>query len=70
MSCDYLFGNLSDMKRHLRVRHHVQVEDMGPLEELTDSNPPALVDQVTADQQQPLQVGQYAICYVKCENNM
>lgn len=25
LSCDYLFGNLSDMKRHLKVRHHVQV---------------------------------------------
>ncbi len=26
LSCDYLFGNLSDMKRHLKIRHHVQVK--------------------------------------------
>ena len=25
LSCDYLFGNLCDMKRHLKIRHHVQV---------------------------------------------
>ncbi len=28
LSCDYLFGNLSDMKRHLKIRHHVQVNKM------------------------------------------
>ena len=33
LSCDYLFGNLSDMKRHLKVRHHVQVEDIRAFEE-------------------------------------
>ena len=29
LSCDYLFGNLCDMKRHLKIRHHVQVSLSG-----------------------------------------
>ena len=28
LSCDYLFGNLSDLKRHLKLRHHVDVNDL------------------------------------------
>ncbi|XP_064610516.1 zinc finger protein ZFAT-like isoform X2 [Liolophura sinensis] len=28
LSCDYLFGNLSDMKRHLKERHHVLVDNI------------------------------------------
>lgn len=28
VSCDYLFGNLSDMKRHLRMRHRIHIADM------------------------------------------
>lgn len=31
LSCDYLFGNLSDLKRHLKIRHHVQVQDIQAL---------------------------------------
>lgn len=37
LSCDYLFGNLSDLKRHLRIRHHVQVQDIQTLENTTAS---------------------------------
>ncbi|XP_029647572.1 zinc finger protein ZFAT isoform X2 [Octopus sinensis] len=37
LSCDYLFGNLSDLKRHLKVRHHVQVQDIQTLENITAS---------------------------------
>ena len=33
LSCDYLFGNLSDMKRHLKVRHHLQVEEICMLDD-------------------------------------
>ncbi|KAL3859095.1 hypothetical protein ACJMK2_009328, partial [Sinanodonta woodiana] len=32
LSCDYLFGNLSDLKRHLKIRHHIQVQDIKQLE--------------------------------------
>lgn len=28
LSCDYLFGNLSDLKRHLKLRHHVEVKNL------------------------------------------
>lgn len=28
ISCDYLFGNVSDLKRHLRTRHHVNIQDI------------------------------------------
>lgn len=28
VSCDYLFGNLSDMKRHLRMKHRIHIQDM------------------------------------------
>lgn len=28
-SCNYLFGNMSDLKRHLKTRHHVNVKDLG-----------------------------------------
>ncbi|XP_060597542.1 zinc finger protein ZFAT-like [Ruditapes philippinarum] len=28
ISCDYLFGNLTDLKRHLRTRHHVSVQEI------------------------------------------
>ena len=27
-SCNYLFGNMSDLKRHLKTRHHVNVKDL------------------------------------------
>lgn len=46
LSCDYLFGNLSDLKRHLRIRHHVQVQDIQTLENTTASE---LVFQVSED---------------------
>ena len=38
LSCDYLFGNLSDMKRHLRIRHHIHIEDMQALEKLSGAS--------------------------------
>ena len=28
LSCDYLFGNLSDLKRHLKIRHHLQFQQI------------------------------------------
>ena len=34
LSCDYLFGNLSDLKRHLKIRHRVQGQDMANLDQL------------------------------------
>ena len=34
LSCDYLFGNLSDMKRHLKIRHHIHMQDLQALEKL------------------------------------
>nr|KAG5708031.1 hypothetical protein BaRGS_025169 [Batillaria attramentaria] len=34
LSCDYLFGNLSDLKRHLKIRHHVQVQDIAGIEQM------------------------------------
>lgn len=34
ISCDYLFGNLSDLKRHLKIRHHVQVQDIAGIEQM------------------------------------
>ena len=37
LSCDYLFGNLSDMKRHLKIRHHIQVEDIQALETVPET---------------------------------
>ncbi|XP_064641279.1 zinc finger protein ZFAT-like [Lineus longissimus] len=32
LSCDYIFGNIWDIKRHLKVRHHLHVEDIRALE--------------------------------------
>ena len=32
LSCDYLFGNLSDLKRHLKLRHHVEVKNLNSME--------------------------------------
>ncbi|KAL5021554.1 hypothetical protein ScPMuIL_000709 [Solemya velum] len=34
LSCDYLFGNLSDLKRHLRIRHHVQVQSIQAMDDM------------------------------------
>ncbi|PVD20845.1 hypothetical protein C0Q70_19006 [Pomacea canaliculata] len=34
LSCDYVFGNLSDLKRHLKIRHHVQVQDIAGIEQM------------------------------------
>lgn len=28
LSCDYLFGNLTDLKRHLKIRHHLQFQQI------------------------------------------
>ena len=33
ISCDYLFGNLTDLKRHLRSRHHVNVQEIQKLQD-------------------------------------
>ncbi len=43
LSCDYLFGNLSDMKRHLKIRHHLQVEDIHMLENVDGNQVTQLV---------------------------
>ncbi|CAL1545757.1 unnamed protein product [Lymnaea stagnalis] len=29
LSCGYLFGNMSDLKRHLKIRHHIQMQNFG-----------------------------------------
>ncbi|XP_076470431.1 zinc finger protein ZFAT-like isoform X2 [Babylonia areolata] len=34
LSCDYRFGNLSDLKRHLKIKHHVQVQDFAGMEQM------------------------------------
>ena len=34
LSCDYRFGNLSDLKRHLKIKHHVQVQDIAGMEHM------------------------------------
>ncbi|KAI8759371.1 zinc finger protein ZFAT [Biomphalaria glabrata] len=34
LSCGYLFGNLSDLKRHLKIRHHVQMQDIAGMEQM------------------------------------
>ena len=49
LSCDYLFGNLSDMKRHLKIRHNIQVEDIHSLE--TTSEQPVDVNEVSGGTQ-------------------
>ncbi|CAG5114489.1 unnamed protein product, partial [Candidula unifasciata] len=34
LSCGYLFGNLSDLKRHLKIRHHVHMQDIAGMEQM------------------------------------
>ncbi|XP_041375842.1 zinc finger protein ZFAT-like [Gigantopelta aegis] len=34
LSCEYIFGNLSDLKRHLRIRHQVQVQGITDLDQV------------------------------------
>ncbi|GFR74621.1 zinc finger protein ZFAT-like [Elysia marginata] len=34
LSCGYLFGNLSDLKRHLKIRHHVLMQDIADMEQM------------------------------------
>ncbi|XP_012940881.1 zinc finger protein ZFAT [Aplysia californica] len=34
LSCGYLFGNLSDLKRHLKIRHLVQMQAIAGMEQL------------------------------------
>lgn len=34
LSCDYLFGNLSDLKRHLKIRHHIKVNQLDGLDHI------------------------------------
>lgn len=46
MSCDYLFGNLVDMKRHLRVRHSVAPHFLKDLDSDIANILPANPDQV------------------------
>lgn len=45
VSCDYLFGNLSDMKRHLRQRHRIHLADMR--QNMDDAATAAAVSQET-----------------------
>ncbi|XP_013396741.1 zinc finger protein ZFAT [Lingula anatina] len=51
LSCDYLFGNLSDMKRHLKIRHHIDVGDISALDNAE------ITRIVTADGAEQVQVG-------------
>ncbi|XP_061162603.1 zinc finger protein ZFAT-like isoform X2 [Saccostrea echinata] len=32
LSCDYLFGNLTDLKRHLKIRHHLTLTNFAGLD--------------------------------------
>ena len=34
LSCGYLFGNLSDLKRHLKVRHMVQMQAIAGMDQM------------------------------------
>ncbi|KAK3757650.1 hypothetical protein RRG08_000162 [Elysia crispata] len=34
LSCGYLFGNLSDLKRHLKIRHHVLMQDIADMDQM------------------------------------
>ena len=36
MSCDYRFGNMSDMRRHLKVRHQIYLKDVEGLTRALD----------------------------------
>lgn len=54
VSCDYLFGNLSDMKRHLRMRHRIHIADMrhsSGQDTLTQIVPMENQDGITSDVQ-------------------
>lgn len=46
MTCDYIFGNLPDMRRHLKVKHCLHLEDSTVLERIC-------VNQVTRIQYSP-----------------
>ncbi|KAL4235227.1 hypothetical protein ACF0H5_006865 [Mactra antiquata] len=53
MSCDYLFGNLTDLKRHLKTRHHVTLEDLQRISDNTNLSEVQVV-QVDDTIQQPV----------------
>ena len=64
VSCDYLFGNLSDMKRHLRLRHRIHIADMrhsSGQDTLTQIVPMENQDGITSDVQVPVRVYQLFI---------
>ncbi|XP_050398943.1 zinc finger protein ZFAT isoform X1 [Patella vulgata] len=52
VSCDYLFGNMSELKRHLRVRHQVQVQDIAKLESSMETCEVQVVQYVDEGQEQ------------------
>jgi len=55
VSCDYLFGNMSDMKRHLRMRHRIHMGSIrgfdNNTESLTQIMPMENQDGITSDVQ-------------------
>ena len=54
VSCDYLFGNLSDMKRHLRNKHRIHMTDINVVngqEVVTQVVPLQNQDGITSDVQ-------------------
>ncbi|CAH1779573.1 unnamed protein product [Owenia fusiformis] len=56
VSCDYLFGNLSDMRRHLKIRHQIQVYDISELQEAPNVPVAIATEEVAANQNQAVQV--------------
>ena len=56
VSCDYLFGNLSDMKRHLRIRHHIIIGDIQALESAEGAHIVEGTPEVQAQSAQEVQV--------------
>lgn len=60
MSCDYLFGNLTDLKRHLRTRHHINVQD---IQKISDSAGNLSEVQVTISRIAPLKLFSFIFPY-------
>ena len=44
VSCDYLFGNLSDLKRHLKVRHGIHASQIEGLDQSSASEFQVLIN--------------------------
>lgn len=54
LSCDYLFGNLTDLKRHLKTRHHVNVQEIKKVQDGPGGLSEIQVLQVEDPVQQPI----------------